>query len=717
MRRVLAAGIVVALTAWAASGRAQDTGYGGRSGSNLTQKEPDAPPPPPAPPKLEPPVLDEDPGAEYPKQAVVDGVREPMAVVLVVDVDATGAVTASRVESGAGHGFDEAATAAAAKLKFKPAKRGDKAIASRVKHRYVFTPPPGRVVGRVLTGKDRPIAGARVVLAPKGDAGERKPIEATTGPDGSFAIADVPIGAWTLTVGAQGYADASGDQDVDPAEEASNTFRLAPKAEAVAGGTAKAPEDEDIEEVTVRGVRPPREVTKRTLEQRELLRVPGSNGDALRALQNLPGVARPPGFVGLLVVRGSAPQDTNVFVDGTLIPLVYHFGGLSSVIPTEMLSKIDFYPGNFGATYGRGMGGIVDVGVRDPKKDKLHGLAQVDLVDARVLAEGPVPWLGKKGWSFALAGRRSYIDVWLKPVLEAAGTSVSTAPVYYDWQMMVRKEFDKNTDFRLLFFGSDDRLDILVKNVTTSAPAVGGDLSAHTGFWRLQGRFQAKLGKTTDLKVMGAFGQDIIDFSLSEIFFRINSLPITLRTEVSEKVTKGVVANVGLDLLYAPYTVSLRAPPALRPGEPPPGPLFLRAPRTLQDNDQIYRPATYLELELTPWAGTRVVPGIRLDYSKDTKTFDLSPRVTVRQDVGPRYPRTTIKGGVGVYAQPPLPQQSNAIFGQAGLGSNRALHYSLGVERELTKNIELSVEGFYKQLDNLVISQSGNTGKGKVVGL
>jgi hypothetical protein len=59
-------------------------------------------------------------------------------------------------------------------------------------------------------------------------------------------------------------------------------------------------------EVTVRGERPAREVTKRTLERREIERIPGTGGDALRSLQNLPGVARS-GFGGLLIVRGSAP--------------------------------------------------------------------------------------------------------------------------------------------------------------------------------------------------------------------------------------------------------------------------------------------------------------------------------------------------------------------------------------------------------------------------
>jgi hypothetical protein len=54
---------------------------------------------------------------------------------------------------------------------------------------------------------------------------------------------------------------------------------------------------------------------------------------------------------------------------------------------------------------------------------------------------------------------------------------------------------------------------------------------------------------------------------------------------------------------------------------------------------------------------------------------------------------------------------------------NRSIHYTLGVEQEFTKQVELSVEGFYKQLDHLVTSIPGglgftvnNEGSGYVVG-
>ena len=91
------------------------------------------------------------------------------------------------------------------------------------------------------------------------------------------------------------------------------------------------------------------------------------------------------------------------------------------------------------------MGGIVDVALREPdtscygpkmvptdKKGCYHGLVQVDLIDVRLMLQGPVPLLDD--WSFVVAGRRSWFDAWLKPVLEELDASVTSAPVYYDYQ-------------------------------------------------------------------------------------------------------------------------------------------------------------------------------------------------------------------------------------------------------------------------------------------
>jgi TonB family protein len=700
----LVASLASAGVAWPRDAHAQP------GGSIAKPAEPAPAPPPVAPPTITPPVVKKDEGAAYPTQAITDKVKDPVTVDLVLELDATGAVTKVTVEKPAGHGFDEAATEAAKKLEYEPARRNGQPIGAKIRHKYLFNPPASRFLGRIATeraGKDAPLQGATVTVT----AADGATFRTTAAADGAFRIDDLPAGTYRITLAAEGYVEQAYDESLDPGQEAKVEVRLA-RVVAVLPPSNKG---EDVDEVQIRGTRPPREVTKRTLEQRELSRIPGTNGDALRAIQNLPGVARPPAIAGLLIVRGASPNETNIYVDGTLVPIVYHFGGLSSVIPTEMLEKIDFYPGNFSTYYGRVTGAIVDVGVRDPKKDKkIHGLAQADLIDARVLAEGPVL---DTGWNFAVAGRRSYVDLWLKPVLEKAGAGVTTAPVYYDYQAILQKDFDKKNSLRLFFFGSDDRLSILTKTVNGSNPGIGGNVTLGTAFYRFQVRYLGKFSEDTELRLTAAVGKDAIDFSLGDNFFVLSSYPINPRAELSQKLAPGVRNNLGLDILYTPYTIDVRLPAPPRPGQPPPGPFGAHPPLAVNDSDAIYRPALYDEIELTPWAGTRIVPGVRLDYAKDTRAWDVQPRVVVRQDIQRTFPRTTLKGGIGRFAQPPQPQETNSVFGQSGLVSNVANHYGGGIEQELTRQIEVSLEGFYRQYDRRVVQKLGNVGEGRAFGL
>jgi TonB family protein len=652
------------------------------------------------------PVVQKNEGVAYPKRALDEGFRSSAQVTLTLTIDAAGAVTDAVVLTPAGHGFDEAAVAAAHKLEFSPATKDGKAVAAKIKFVYNFVPPPGVLSGRVVTlDGERPIAGATVVV--RAASGEERTV--TTGPDGKWRIPGAEPGTYHVTVSASGMVTHEADQPVQAGEEVTATDRLAPPT---APKTTAVPATDDEQQVEVHGDKPPREVTKFTLDEREIARIPGTNGDALRSLQNLPGVARSPALSGLLIVRGSAPEDTQYFVDGTPVPLVYHFGGLSSVVPTEMLGRIDFYPGNFSTQYGRAMGGIVDVGLTEPKSDRIHAMAEADFIDTRALVQGPI---FDTGWKFALAGRRSWFDVWLSPVLNAANASVSVAPVYYDYQAIVERDLDRHSSLRFGFFGSDDRIDILLQSPSSSTPDLAGVIGSHTGFWRAQALYKNKLSDDTELRAVAAFGEDYIDFTAGSIFFHLDDHPISSRVEVAQKLDRRLTLNVGLDLYYSPYTAAAQLPAPPKAGEPPTGPFASQPPVSTSVTGAEFQPAIYTELEATPWAGARIVPGLRLDYTNSTNSWDFAPRVVVRQDVTTE-PRTTIKGGVGLFAQPPQAQETNSVFGMSGLRSNRAMHYDVGVERVFSPHVEASLEGFYKQLDNLVEPGLGNTGSGVVYG-
>ncbi len=683
--------------------------------------------------------------APYPKAAQDAGIQGD--VVLSLTIDAKGVVTAAEVTKPAGNGFDEAAKKAALQFEFEPATRNGKPVVAKILYKYSFTlkeaPPPKGPEAKPTTGNlggslriaenNAPLAGAEVVVTGPGGTEQR----VITDESGAWLLEGIPPGKYRVRASSEGFQSREAEEEVVAGEATEVTYRLAVQ---VAEGTL---------EVVVQGERPPREVTRRTIERREINRIPGTSGDALRSIQSLPGVARPPGLAGLLIVRGSSPQDTQTFVDGSNVPLIYHFGGLSSVIPTELLDRIDFYPGNFSARYGRVMGGIVDVALREPdtscnapygkptkEKGCYHAMAQVDLIDARAMLQGPIGPL--EDWSFALAGRRSWIDAWITPVLEEAGAGVTSAPVYWDYQAIAEHRPSKNTRLSMRAFGSDDRLEIIINDPAASDPALGGNLVLRTGFHRVQAIYEGALSPDVDINAMVSGGSQLIRFSIGNFLFNLDVYPLTTRSELGFKLTRGFKLNAGIDFLLAPAQVEVRAPAPPRPGEPDPGPFATRPPLETKVDLTIFRPAWYLEGELTPTKRLRIVPGVRVDAARDTGHADFSPRVNARYDIvsptdgqdetafaGKRKLRTTVKGGIGVFHQPPQFQETNEVFGTPGLRSNRSIHYSLGVEQELTRQVELSVEGFYKDFTQLVSrtpSASGtfdynNEGLGTAVGL
>ncbi len=700
-----------------------------------------------AKPKVTVPKLVHFEHAPYPAEAEKAGLEGN--VVLRLSIGKDGAVTQVEVVEPAGHGFDEAASAAAEKFTFEPATRNGTPVAARILYKYSFTlkpataerpgeptkPPAKLTTGNLggairIAGSNTPLAGADVeITMPDG-----KVVRLTTDPKGHFVLEKLAPGKYRVRAFAAGFRETQIEEEVVAGEATEVTYRLAPESEGF--------------EVTVQGERPPREVTRRTLERREISRIPGTSGDALRSIQNLPGVARPPGLAGLLIVRGSAPEDTETFVDGSSVPLIYHFGGLSSIVPTELLDRIDFYPGNFSARYGRVMGGIVDVGLRSPntactgpygkptdKTGCYHGLAQVDLIDTRLLVQGPLGPV--KDWTFAVGARRSWIDVWLKPVLESADAGVTTAPVYWDYQVIAENKPARKSKLSVRAFGTDDRIEILIRDPLAQDPAIGGNIRFRTASHRAQVLYTGELSRDVNVTSMLSVGKDLIRFSLGNFLFDLDVYPVNARTEFGFKATKGLKLYAGYDFQVAPFDVRVRFPQPPRPGEPDPGPFATRPPVESRDSSTAFRPAWYVEAEVVPTRRLRLVPGARVDYARDSGHADFSPRMNARFDlvpstdsddpdaVGRKNLRTTLKGGVGVFHQPPQFQETDEVFGTPGLKSNRAIHYSAGVEQELSRQIEVSVEGFYKDMSQLVSRDAsasggflyGNNGLGSVVGL
>ena len=641
-----------------------------------------------------PPRLEHFVEAEYPAEARKKGIEA--TVVLRLELDAEGKVTEAAVERGAGSGFDEAALRVARQFEFEPARKDGEAVAAAILFEYRFTLEPAKKSKRstkadtewaraviVIVSEAGPIAGATVVL--RDPEGASRTAQANDSGEARFT--DLAAGTYRIEVAAPGYRSFAHDESVMAGRETRVEYTLAP-----AGGAI---------EVVVRG-EVPRDVTVREISQEELKLVPGGAGDPVRVVESLPGVAR--SSDGSLVIRGASPFYSGVMIDGVAVPMLYHLYMVQSVVPADMVDTVKLYPGNYGVRHGRYIGGMVEVGLQSPeircfergeptgRSGCYHGMADLNLIDGRVQLEGPVP--GAKRWSFGLSLRRSWLDVLLKEIANRYRLTLEVAPRYHDDYGLVEYH-GKDEKLSLRVYGSKDEVIAIDDELSTDAAEVGR-FQLEYGFERLQAVYEKKIDDHAELHSMLAFGRDNLALIADEERIVQRSWPIAFRHELRFRPHPLVDVNVGFDFLTAPYELRIR--------ERSMGVLAPADDDTLRSVDATF--GAYVETPIHPTPRATVIPGFRVDYTPLYEIASTDPRLTVRYDLVQRPTqkwgrRVTAKAGAGLYHQA-MPIIYRFWDDDAMPRPERAQQYSVGLEEELSRHIDWSVEGFFINRDQLV---------------
>jgi len=176
--------------------------------------------------------------------------------------------------------------------------------------------------------------------------------------------------------------------------------------------------------------------------------------DLFRTIQALPGVLTTSEFSTGLVIRGGNTDQNLIMLDGITVYNPSHLGGVFSNFIVDGVKEAELIKGAYNAEYGGRLSAVLNVISREGNKNEFKGKVNLSLLSAQTTLEGP---FYKGAW--VLSGRRTYFDLVLPKVLPD-NINVNIPPYYfYDIQSHVFSDITSKDRISLSYYsGVDDLL-------------------------------------------------------------------------------------------------------------------------------------------------------------------------------------------------------------------------------------------------------------------
>lgn len=173
--------------------------------------------------------------------------------------------------------------------------------------------------------------------------------------------------------------------------------------------------------------------------------------DIIKGIQLLPGVKSESEASGGYQVRGGKAAQNLILLDGATIYNAGHLMGLFSTFNDDALMGASLYKGLVPAQLGGGTASVFDINTRSGNLSEYHYGGTVGLLSAKVVAEGPI----KEGKSsFLVAGRRSYLDLFLKATDDYRNNTLH----FYDVNTRLNFRLSPKDVLSLSFFRGRDNM-------------------------------------------------------------------------------------------------------------------------------------------------------------------------------------------------------------------------------------------------------------------
>lgn len=312
-----------------------------------------------------------------------------------------------------------------------------------------------RLQGRVQrAGEGTPLPRVDVLVLPSPGGARTGPLKGTpseppawsaravTDDEGRFEVPAVPRARVRIVVLVDGYARE--DRIVETRRGRPLRLFLRPRADLEYRTVVKAAPDAPLAA----------DVTAHTLAGEELRTIPGAQSDPLRGAQALPGFARAPLGLGLIVLRGAPPTQSMVMLGEHPVRRAFHALPIAAILPSDAIDSLTIVPSNVSARYGPGTGGLVHIEPTHGRRDGHHGHVEADVISVGASQEGPVG----RGSYFA-GVRRAHLEAALSQVERLDPALVFPRPSFWDYQAILGGPIGRGVRLEAAAFGSGDSVD------------------------------------------------------------------------------------------------------------------------------------------------------------------------------------------------------------------------------------------------------------------
>jgi outer membrane cobalamin receptor len=178
--------------------------------------------------------------------------------------------------------------------------------------------------------------------------------------------------------------------------------------------------------------------------------------DVIKALQLLPGVQSGTEGASGLYVRGGGPDQNLILLDGTPVYNASHLFGFFSVFNADAIKNVKLIKGGFPARYGGRSSSVLDISLKEGNMKEFKGSGSIGLISSKLTLEGPII---KDRTSFIISGRRTYLDLLAQPIIRAASGEdefTNQGYFFYDLNAKINHKISKRDHLYLSVYMGED---------------------------------------------------------------------------------------------------------------------------------------------------------------------------------------------------------------------------------------------------------------------